>query len=131
MTLPVAATAVGALVAAFISNDFSIKYVYDHSNLVMDRAYTWVALYAGNEGSLLYIVFILALMSALAMRFAPKRFARSMPYTVAILAIVQAFYFFALAFYASPFAPLGFEVDDGRGINPFSPTPACSATRPC
>ena len=118
MTLPATVIAVGALVAAFVSNDFSIKYVYDHSNLVMDRAYTWVALYAGNEGSLLYIVFILALMSALAMRFAPKRFARSMPYTIAILAIVQAFYFFALAFFASPFAPLGFEVDDGRGINP-------------
>ncbi len=118
MTLPTTVVAVGALVAAFVSNDFSIKYVYDHSNLVMDRAYTWVALYAGNEGSLLYIVFILTLMSALAIWFAPKRFARSMPYTIAILALVQAFYFFALAFFASPFAPLGFEVDDGRGINP-------------
>ncbi len=118
MTAPATIVAVGALVAAFVNHDFSVKYVYDHSNLAMDRAYTWVALYAGNEGSLLYIAFALAVMSVLAVRFAPKRFARSMPLTIAVLAGVQAFYFFVIAFFASPFAPLGFEASDGRGINP-------------
>ncbi len=118
MTLPAALTASGALIGAFVSNDFSIKYVHDHSNLVMDRAYTWVAFYAGNEGSLLYIALALSLASAGAIRFAPSRFSHSMPVTIAILASVQAFYFLVIAFFANPFSPLGFDASDGRGINP-------------
>lgn len=118
LTLPVSATAVGALVAAFVSHDFSIAYVANHSNRVMDPGYTWVALYAGNEGSLLYIALVLSLASALAIRFAPGRFARSMPWTIAILAAVQAFYFLVLAFFASPFTTLDPIPADGRGINP-------------
>ena len=48
------------LVYAFVTNDFSIKYVFNHSSLSMDPAYTWVAMYAGNEGSLLYIALIIS-----------------------------------------------------------------------
>ena len=42
-----------ALVSAFLDNQFNIRYVAEHSNLAMPRIYTWVAFYAGNEGSLL------------------------------------------------------------------------------
>jgi cytochrome c-type biogenesis protein CcmF len=118
LTLPVSAAAVGALVTAFVTHDFSIEYVWAHSNLAMDTGYTWVALYAGNEGSLLYIAFVLSLMSAVSLRLAPSRFERSAPYTVAILAAVQAFYFFVLTAFASPFSTFDFMPDDGRGINP-------------
>ena len=48
-----------SLVAAFISNDFEVAYVFSHSNLDMPRGYTWVAFYAGNEGSLLFIATVL------------------------------------------------------------------------
>ena len=37
----------------------------------MPNIYTWVAFYAGNEGSLLYIAFALSVMSALAIWLAP------------------------------------------------------------
>ncbi|MDP6666970.1 MAG: cytochrome c-type biogenesis CcmF C-terminal domain-containing protein, partial [Dehalococcoidia bacterium] len=118
MTALTAVVASAALIYAFVQNEFAIKYVADHSNSVMDRAYVWVAFYAGNEGSLLYIVLALSLMSALAVWFAPKRMARSMPWTVAILASVQLFYFFVLVFFASPFELLDPVPVNGRGINP-------------
>ena len=118
LTLPVALVAAGALVKAFVSHDFSIEYVWAHSNLVMEPQYTWVAFYAGNEGSLLYIALVLSMMSAVAIRFAPTRFADALPWTIAVLAVTQAFYFFVLAFFASPFATFDFEPIDGRGINP-------------
>ncbi|MCI0808210.1 MAG: cytochrome c biogenesis protein CcsA, partial [Chloroflexi bacterium] len=57
-------------------------------------------------------------MSALAIRFAPKRMAPSMPWTIAVLAVVQLFYFFVLSFFASPFELLETIPVDGRGINP-------------
>ena len=118
MTTLAAAVASAALINAFVQNDFSIKYVADHSNSVMERAFVWVAFYSGNEGSLLYIVLALGVMSALAIRFAPKRMAPSMPWTIAILAVVQLFYFFVLSFFASPFELLDTIPVDGRGINP-------------
>ncbi|MCH8229000.1 MAG: heme lyase CcmF/NrfE family subunit [Chloroflexi bacterium] len=118
MTTLAAAVASAALINAFVQNDFSIKYVADHSNSVMERAFVWVAFYSGNQGSLLYIVLALSIMSALAIWFAPKRMARSMPWTIAVLAAVQLFYFFVLSFYASPFELLDTIPVDGRGINP-------------
>lgn len=40
-----------SLVGAFINRDFEVAYVAAHSNLAMPNIYTWVAFYAGNEGS--------------------------------------------------------------------------------
>ncbi|NQW21128.1 MAG: heme lyase CcmF/NrfE family subunit [Chloroflexi bacterium] len=118
MTTLAVMIAAGALINAFVQNDFSIAYVVNHSNTHMDRAFVWVAFYAGNEGSLLYILLTLSIISAIAVWFAPKRLARSMPWTIAILAIVQLFYFGVLAFVASPFELLDTIPVDGRGINP-------------
>ncbi|MCI0851106.1 MAG: c-type cytochrome biogenesis protein CcmF, partial [Chloroflexi bacterium] len=42
MTTLAAAVASAALINAFVQNDFSIKYVADHSNSVMERAFVWV-----------------------------------------------------------------------------------------
>ena len=57
------AFSVSCLVYAFVTGDFSIKYVFNHSSLSMDPIYTWVALYAGNEGSLLYIALVISISS--------------------------------------------------------------------
>ncbi len=118
MTTASAAVASAALIYAFVQNDFSIEYVANHSNTFMDRAFVWVAFYAGNEGSLLYILLVLAVISAISIWCAPKRLARSMPWTIAILALTQLFYFSVLVFSASPFELLESVPEDGRGINP-------------
>jgi cytochrome c-type biogenesis protein CcmF len=118
MTLISAAVASAALINAFVQNDFSIKYVAEHSNTLMDRAFVWVAFYSGNEGSLLYILLVLTIISAISIWFAPKRLARSMPWTIAVLAVIQLFYFSVLSFVASPFELLDTIPVDGRGINP-------------
>ena len=118
MSILSSSVASAALIAAFVQNEFAIKYVADHSNTVMDRAYVWVAFYSGNEGSLLYIVLVLSIISAISVRFSPKKLTRSIPWTVAILAGVQFFYFFVLSFFANPFELLEIIPSEGRGINP-------------
>lgn len=116
----VAAVAAGlTLLTAFMQNDFSLQYVYDHSNTVLGRGFTFVAFYSGNEGSLLYILMALALMSVVAVTRAPKRFSRSLPYTIGVLAGTQAFYFFVLIFFANPFELFDGQVPtEGLGLNP-------------
>ena len=107
-----------SLVVAFLRRDFSLEYVAGNSNLAMDPIYTWVAFYAGNEGSLLYIAFVLSLMTAAAAAFAPRSLRGSMPYTLAILMGIQTFLLGVMSIMANPFDVLPSTPPDGQGINP-------------
>ncbi|MCE2501150.1 MAG: heme lyase CcmF/NrfE family subunit [Dehalococcoidia bacterium] len=107
-----------SLVQSFIARDFSLKYVAEHSNLAMPNIYTWVAFYAGNEGSLLYIAFALSVMSALAIWLAPASTRPTLAWTTAILMLIEVFFLAVMGFMANPFAKLPFPVPDGQGINP-------------
>ena len=81
-----------SLVIAFISRDFEIAYVAAHSDLAMENKFTWVAFYAGNEGSLLYIGTILAIMSSIAVWRSPEKFRDALPYTTAVLMLTLSFF---------------------------------------
>ncbi|HEU0020256.1 MAG TPA: cytochrome c-type biogenesis CcmF C-terminal domain-containing protein, partial [Dehalococcoidia bacterium] len=107
-----------SMVTAFIRRDFEVAYVAAHSSRAMPDIFTWVAFYAGNEGSLLYIAFVLSAMSAIAIWLAPARLRPSLPYTVATLMLVQTFFIAVMAVMANPFEKLPFVPPDGEGINP-------------
>ena len=107
-----------SLVAAFIGRDFEIAYVARHSDLAMPDRFTWVAFYAGNEGSLLYIAMALSAMAALAVWRAPAATREALPYTTAILMLILTFFLAVMAVMANPFDKLPFVPADGEGINP-------------
>ena len=107
-----------SLVASFINQDFEVAYVAAHSDLAMPQRYTWVAFYAGNEGSLLFIAFALSVMCALAVRLAPLKVQDTMPYTTAVMMLVLTFFVAVTSFMANPFDKLPFIPADGQGINP-------------
>ncbi len=106
------------LVGAFVSNDFRVAYVAEHSNRAMDTQYIWVAFYAGNEGSLLFIAFALSVLAALAVFFSPRAMQPSMPHVNAVLMAILVFFVAIMFFLADPFARLDFAPPDGQGINP-------------
>ena len=118
MAALVAVAATIALLIAFVTNDFSIRYVFENSNLAMGRGYTFVALYAANEGSLLFLTLALSIMASASLYLAPKRFGDALPYTVAILGAILCFFFAVMVALANPFATLDSVPADGRGINP-------------
>ncbi|MCH7738523.1 MAG: cytochrome c biogenesis protein CcsA [Chloroflexi bacterium] len=118
LIIPVGFAAAGALITAFVTNDFSIAYVHDHSSTVMNPAFLWVAFFSGNEGSLLFIALAFATMGGIAIYLTPARFADALPYTIAIITGILAFFFFTIVFFASPFESLGFAATEGLGINP-------------
>ena len=118
LTLLALVVAAVGLLEAFLSHDFALKYVAEHSNLAMPRSYTWVAFYAGNEGSLLFIALMLSALSALALLLARGRVRESLPYTNAVLMLVLTFFVAVMAFMANPFATLDFIPEDGLGVNP-------------
>ena len=66
---PLLLVATLGVVYAFVTRDFSVRYVAENSNLAMPKVYTWVAFYAGNAGSLLYLALVVSVMSAKTFRY--------------------------------------------------------------
>ena len=110
--------ATGALIYAFVNNDFSVRYVAENSSLAMPREYTWVAFYAGNAGSMLYLAVIFAVMAVVAVAAIRKNLPYTSPYAVGIMALSLSFLLGVMLFLANPLARQEFTPMDGEGINP-------------
>ena len=118
-TLPVLLlTSTTALVYAFVNNDFSVQYVAENSNLAMPVNYTWVALYAGNAGSLLFIAVVFSALSVLAVVSMARRLPHTTPYATGLMALVLTFLLGVTVFLANPLQRLAIAPPDGQGINP-------------
>ena len=116
--LPLLLVSTAALVYAFVTNDFSVRYVAENSNLAMPQAYTWVAFYAGNAGSMLYIAVVFSMMAIVAVVGIRKALPYTSPYATGIMALVIAFLVGVMVFLANPLARLAIAPADGQGINP-------------
>ena len=107
-----------ALVYAFVTNDFSVRYVAENSNLAMPQVYTWVAMYAGNAGSLLFIALVFSLLAVLAALSMRRRLPHTTPYSVGTMALVITFFLGIMVSLANPLERLPVTPPDGQGINP-------------
>ena len=107
-----------ALVQAFVQNDFSVRYVAENSSLSMPKAYTWVAMYAGNAGSLLFIALVLSVLTVAAVLTLRRRLPYTAPYATALMAAFLAFFLAVMLFLADPLERLPIVPQDGQGINP-------------
>ncbi|MBP05483.1 MAG: hypothetical protein CL728_01910 [Chloroflexi bacterium] len=107
-----------SLITLFLSNDFTNIYVFNNSSLDMNRALTFVAFYAGNEGSLLYILLVHATLSGCLLFFSSEKIKSSLAYSCGILSVISSFYIFVLLFFANPFEVTDLIHSDGKGINP-------------
>ena len=110
--------ATGALIYAFVTSDFSVRYVAENSSLAMPRSYTWVAFYAGNAGSMLYIALVFSMMALAAIIGIRRSLPYTSPYATGIMALVLAFLLGVMVFFANPLEHLPITPADGQGINP-------------
>jgi cytochrome c-type biogenesis protein CcmF len=106
------------LVAAAFNDDFSIAYIYHHSNRDLPAAYKFAVLWSGQEGSLLFWSLLLA-GYGFVLRLRYKTDQRLFAYASVIIAAVQVFFLLILNFAAHPFAiEQGGIPPDGTGLNP-------------
>jgi len=118
-TLPFILTvSVAALMYAFVNNDFSVSYVAENSNLAMPQIYTWVALYAGNAGSLLFIALAFGILSSIAALTIRRSLPHTTPFAIGVMALVMTFFLGIIVFMANPLERLPITPADGAGINP-------------
>src|SRR5258708_5706317 len=96
--------AIVLMIAAF-SNDFSIAYIFHHSNRDLPGPYKFAMLWSGQEGSLLFWSLLLSAYG-LVLRLRHKTDARLFAYDSAIIDSVQIFFLLLLIFSALPFSLL-------------------------
>jgi len=107
------------IIYAFVTNDFSIKYVAHTSDVHMSLAYKVTSFWGGLDGSLLFWVLVLALFSVIAIAVNAKRHRDMIGYVVATIMVVQVFFLSILIFHKNPFTTfLTQPPADGEGLNP-------------
>ncbi|MGI4758450.1 MAG: heme lyase CcmF/NrfE family subunit, partial [Janthinobacterium lividum] len=112
------AAAAFALVWASYTNDFSVEYIREHTNIALHPAYKFSALWSGQEGSLLLWAFLLAAYGFV-LRLRHREDVRLFAYASTILAAPQVFFLSLLNFAAEPFSLTKGAIPlDGNGLNP-------------
>jgi cytochrome c-type biogenesis protein CcmF len=107
------------LVYAFLSHDYSIRYVAHYSDMSMPFFYKITAYWGGLDGSLMFWVSVLSVFTAVAVKVNHRRHSDIIGYVVATIAAVQLFFLALLIFTKNPFAPFLANVPtDGQGLNP-------------
>ncbi|HEX6926196.1 MAG TPA: heme lyase CcmF/NrfE family subunit [Longimicrobiaceae bacterium] len=112
------AIAAGAIIAAFLRNEYQYQYVAGYSNRELSTFYKVAGLWAGQTGSLVFWALLLAFFATLAVVQNRRRNREFMPFVVGTLLTVLAFFLVVIVFASNPFKLLPFTPADGQGLNP-------------
>ncbi|MGX5731873.1 heme lyase CcmF/NrfE family subunit [Pseudoxanthomonas beigongshangi] len=111
------------LTVAFVTQDFSVKYVAENSNSLLPMMYRYSAVWGAHEGSLLLWVLVLGIWTA-----AVAEFSRHLPETVVarvlgVMGVISVGFLAFLIFTSNPFARLLPAPLEGRDLNPLLQDP--------
>lgn len=110
--------AVSALLYALVTHDFNVEYVASYSSSSLPLPYTIAALWGGMKGSLLFWLLILSCFSATVVLQNREHNREMMPYVVAVLLAIAAFFLALLVFVTPPFERLAMTPAEGKDLNP-------------
>ena len=109
-------TAILTMEAALLTDDFSVKYVAEHSSSLSPLWVKIVTLWAALEGSVLLWAWLLTAYTAVLAMTAPNNALR--PWALVTMQVVQLFFVGVVATIANPFIVLANPPLDGPGPNP-------------
>ena len=115
--------AFACLLQAFISNDFSVLYVAQHSNSQLPIQYRIAALWGGHEGSLLLWVFLLGLWTVAVAMFSKHLPEEMVARVIGIMGLISVGFLLFMLFTSNPFDRLLPAALDGRDLNPLLQDP--------
>jgi cytochrome c-type biogenesis protein CcmF len=108
-------TGIAVVEVALLMNDFSVKYVAEHSSIASPTWVKVVTLWAALEGSILLWAWLLTAYTAVLALTAPNNIMR--PWALVVMQTVQLFFIGVVAFVANPFTVLPNPPLDGPGPN--------------
>ena len=92
------------MINAFLTDDFSIRYVAHYSDRVQPLFYKITSYWGGLDGSIMFWVFLLSIFGSLAVYTNRERHRELIPYVVAVISCVQMFFLFLMVVHKNPFA---------------------------
>ena len=112
------------IIHAFVTQDYSIRYVDRYSDSVQPLFYKITSYWGGLDGSIMFWVFLLSVFGAIAVKTNRERQRELIPYVVAVIGAVQLFFLFVMVVHKDPFATYLTQAPlDGRGLNPLLQNP--------
>ena len=112
------AASFAALVACYVTSDFSVATVYENSHSQMPLLYKFTSTWGNHEGSMLLWVLILALYGALVAAFGNYLPATLKANVLAVQAWIAAAFYLFILFTSNPFLRLADAPFEGRDLNP-------------
>ncbi len=107
------------LVHAFVTGDYSIKYVQRYSDSALPLAYKVASYWGGLDGSIMFWVSLLAIFGSLAIYINRDRHRELIPYVVSVIAATEMFFIFLMIIHKNPFSTfLTTPPADGAGLTP-------------
>jgi cytochrome c-type biogenesis protein CcmF len=107
------------LVHAFVTGDYSIRYVQRYSNAEQSLGYKLASYWGGLDGSLMFWVTLLAAFGSVAVYVNRERYRMLVPWVVAVIASVEGFFLFLLVIHNNPFETyLTVAPTAGEGLEP-------------
>ena len=114
---------VAILLYAIITHNFQIEYVAAYTSRDMSLSYLLSALWAGNDGSLLFWAWLLSIFAVMVVLQRRDTGKELIPYASSIIMLTQSFFLILLLTVANPFHELSFLPAKGRGLNPLLENP--------
>lgn len=108
----------GILLNALLNHDFQITYVANYTSTDLPTFYLVTAFWAGQEGSLLFWLWLISLFTMVTLLFnldAEDRLAQT---ALGVLTAVQLFFLIVVSIPANPFVPVAQKLTEGFGLNP-------------
>src|SRR6185503_20206109 len=107
------------IVYAFVTGDYTIRYVQRYSDNGQPLFYKLTSYWGGLDGSIMFWVFLLSLFGSAAIYINRERHRELIPYIVAIIATVEMFFLLLMVVHNNPFSTYLTETRaDGEGLNP-------------
>jgi len=107
------------IVHAFVTGDYSIKYVQRYSDSAQPLFYKLASYWGGLDGSIMFWVTLLAIFGSVAVHVNRERHRLLVPWVVAVISVVQMFFLFLMVVHNNPFDTyLTTAPTQGQGLNP-------------
>src|SRR3954453_11407187 len=107
------------IVHAFVTGNFTIKYVQRYSETAQPLAYKFASYWGGLDGSIMFWVFLLSVFGTVAVATNRERHRELIPWVVAVVSATEMFFLFLMVIHNNPFSTfLAQAPADGKGLNP-------------
>src|SRR5438094_1704763 len=119
LTTALMTVASAIMINAFLTDDFSIKYVAHCSDSVQPLFYKITSYWGGLDGSIMFWVFLLSIFGSIAVYVNRERHRELIPYVIATISVVQMFFLYLMIVHRNPFTTyLRAAPAEGEGLNP-------------